>query len=175
MRAPLTGLLSGTALPIGSRVTTGQVLFRVSSPAEARQIINASAQLKQQQRVLGSRKVRLQELRGLTSRLTNYAEANVASIRAQLAAADAQITASRAIMTRSQTLLQQGVTSRQQLDTQQIQLQQLQAARQAVEVQLSAAQRNLDLLRTGTLRPDIQDSSQTETTMLARVEEAECE
>lgn len=173
MRAPLTGLLGGTALPIGSRVTAGQMLFRVSSPAEARQIINASAQLKQQQRVLGSRKVRLQELRGLTFRLTSYAEANVASIRAQLVAADAQITASRAIMTRSQTLLQQGVTSRQQLDTHQIQLQQLQAARQAVEVQLGAAQRNLDLLRTGTLRPDIQDGSQTETTMLARVEEAE--
>jgi len=93
MRAPLTGLLSGTALLIGSRVTTGQVLFRVSSPAEARQIINASAQLKQQQRVLGGRKVRLQELCGLTSRLTSYAEANVASIRGQLVATNAQITA----------------------------------------------------------------------------------
>jgi len=173
MRAPLTGLLSGTALPIGSHVTTGQILFSVSSPGEARQTINASAQLKRQQRVLGSRKVRLQELRGLATRLASYAEANVASIRAQLVAADAQIAASRAIMTRSQTLVQQGVTSRQQLDTQQIQLQQLQAARQAVEVQLNAAQRNLDLLRRGTLRADIQDSSQTETTMLARVQEAE--
>jgi multidrug resistance efflux pump len=173
LRAPATGVLEGETLKVGAAVARGDTLFNIRTSGGVTQFAASTADQERLANELREQQVQGQGVRQLAKHLGSVANARLHSIRAKITAIDAQIATARSLLARMQTLTAKGYVSKMQEDTQKIAVETLRRNREEAVLERIAAESDVNLAASGSLRTDLSSSAQTREVMDARIAEAE--
>ncbi len=173
LRAPATGVLEGKPLRPGSVVASGDLLFNIRTSGGVTQFAATTADQERLTNVLREQQVQGRGVSKLASHLGSVANARLHSIRAKITAIDAQIATATSLLERMQGLATRGYVSKMQADNQKIAVETLRRNREEAVLERIAAESDVDLAASGSLRTDLSSSAQTREVMEARIAEAE--
>jgi len=172
LRAHTTGLLKGPALPPGTHVSAGQVLFSIETPELATQLATELGERDRDALGLAEQSQTLGEVKSLSSNLITLGDAHLASVRAKIAAIDSQLKAGRAVLSRMRELAKDGYVTSNQLDNEQIALAALEATRQETQVELDTAVAQRQQASSGAVKTERDTTTLTRQEMQMKIAEA---
>ena len=173
LRTPATGIIAGDPPPQGSAVREGQLLFSVVTADMTTKIAELSAELDRLRVASDYSRVRLNQLKEVTSNVRNMTEQKLDEIKSKITALDSQIALYRNLINNRQYLASKGFHSQAGVDEERRDLEGRMQARADAQSELTTATTQAELAKSGVTSVDWRSDMETPETMRLRIAESD--